>query len=63
MCSQDFGHKKGRVIRTENDKGAVLLTDARFSGGKYKELIPENRRVRRVNDREKLKNVLAKFWA
>ena len=53
----------GRVIRTENDKGVVLLIDARFRDEKYRELMPENWRVRRVNDRKKLKNVLARFWA
>jgi DNA excision repair protein ERCC-2 len=30
----------GRVIRSENDKGFVILVDGRFAGYKYKRLFP-----------------------
>jgi Rad3-related DNA helicase len=30
----------GRVIRTENDRGVVLLIDERFSDNTYKRLFP-----------------------
>ena len=30
----------GRVIRTEKDRGLILLLDERFSTGRYRELFP-----------------------
>lgn len=32
----------GRLIRTESDKGAILLLDRRFAHGKYQILIQQN---------------------
>ncbi|MDL2287908.1 ATP-dependent DNA helicase [Oscillospiraceae bacterium OttesenSCG-928-F05] len=43
----------GRVIRTESDRGFVLLIDDRFGTAKYRALYPEHwRGMRTVNDTE-----------
>ncbi|MBP1745097.1 MAG: ATP-dependent helicase, partial [Firmicutes bacterium] len=54
----------GRVIRTETDKGVILLIDERFSSRDYLQLFPEewfpHARVRNFRDLEKDLN---DFWA
>lgn len=53
----------GRVIRTEKDRGMVLLIDDRFLTPEYMELFPyEWKHFKRVNSKEKLKFVLNEFW-
>lgn len=53
----------GRVIRTENDRGAVLLIDDRFSYPAYKELFPpEWEHAVRVGGTKTLDVVLSEFW-
>ncbi len=53
----------GRVIRSENDRGAILLIDDRFTTVKYRGLFPEEwmnfRRVRSSKDIDKYLNI---FW-
>lgn len=53
----------GRVIRSERDRGVVLLIDERFSSQSYKNLFPEhwshNIRVGRLNE---LEGRLKGFW-
>jgi DNA excision repair protein ERCC-2 len=53
----------GRVIRTEHDRGAVLLIDDRFCSKKYFSIMPSNwsnlKLVRKIED---LKETLNKFW-
>lgn len=53
----------GRVIRTENDRGVVLLIDKRFSYSYYQKLFPRewntNNRIRKLKDIEKSLN---SFW-
>lgn len=53
----------GRVIRTEKDRGAVLLIDDRFYSKKYFSIMPSNwsnlKLVRKVED---LKKILREFW-
>jgi len=53
----------GRVIRSEDDKGVVLLIDARFSSYYYKKLFPAHwcypREVRNGN---KLNALIQAFW-
>ena len=44
----------GRVIRTDRDRGVILLLDDRFAGRQYIELFPENGRTIRC--------VTAKMW-
>lgn len=53
----------GRVIRTENDRGVVMLIDERFSTDRYEELFPNewshNIKVRTISDVE---DELQRFW-
>lgn len=53
----------GRVIRTEKDKGAILLIDDRFTTNKYKELFPEEwSENTTVRSDDAMKIELQKFW-
>lgn len=52
----------GRVIRSQNDKGAVLLIDDRYRTNKYKSLFPiEWSNYRNVNEKT-IKKSLKSFW-
>ena len=53
----------GRVIRTEEDRGIILLIDDRFTTYKYKQLYPrEWVGYRRINNLDRLKTQLEMFW-
>ena len=52
----------GRVIRTENDRGVVLLIDSRFSTTRYQRLFPAYWRPRVMNNPRQIERVLQKFW-
>lgn len=53
----------GRVIRTENDRGVVLLIDDRFATPEYKRLMPAHwHGLRFVGDVPSLENLLSSFW-
>ncbi len=53
----------GRVIRTEKDRGIVLLIDERFSRTAYKRLFPKEwNPVHFVGDTEQIHPILDKFW-
>jgi len=53
----------GRVIRTENDTGVVILLDERFSHHTYSELLPpEWSPIQRASDGYELRDVLQDFW-
>lgn len=53
----------GRVIRTEQDRGAILLIDDRFGTNKYRKLFPEEwRRNEKIKDNNELKTKLKRFW-
>ena len=53
----------GRVIRTEEDKGVVLLIDERFRYSSYFRLLPrEWKGISSVSGKENIKYVLDKFW-
>jgi DNA excision repair protein ERCC-2 len=52
----------GRVIRSENDRGTVLLIDERFSRPVYRSLLPSYWQPVRVGDQDKLREALAAFW-
>lgn len=52
----------GRVIRTENDRGAVLLLDARYSAEKYLELMPAHWQMRKITSMTALNRQLNDFW-
>ncbi len=53
----------GRVIRSEEDKGIVLLIDDRFTSKSYLELFPEEwRHYRTVDNLKALRDQIACFW-
>jgi DNA excision repair protein ERCC-2 len=53
----------GRVIRHENDRGAVLLIDERFAHRAYKQLYPKHwEHFKIVRDEQALNRTLGEFW-
>ena len=52
----------GRVIRSESDKGVVLLIDNRFSTPRYRSLFPNEWVPVMVQGKRQLRNVLQRFW-
>ena len=53
----------GRVIRTENDRGVIVLIDDRFDDPVYKKIIPDLwRGMSYVGDAKDLKVILEDFW-
>jgi DNA excision repair protein ERCC-2 len=53
----------GRVIRSDDDIGAVLLIDERYSHQNYLKLFPKHwRECRLIRDKESLETVLDAFW-
>ena len=52
----------GRVIRSENDLGVVLLIDKRFSNVHYRALLPKTWRPFHVRNETEVKQVLEDFW-
>lgn len=53
----------GRVIRTEEDRGSVLIIDSRILSNKYRYLYPENwKSYELVKNENELKNKLSEFW-
>jgi len=53
----------GRVIRSEDDKGFVILVDDRFKQSFYKRLFPETWEVQHPKDINLLTSQIEKFWA
>lgn len=52
----------GRVIRTETDRGVVLLIDDRFADEKYIELMPPNWHVRMAETSRDVAEMTKRFW-
>ena len=52
----------GRLIRSSQDKGAVLLMDQRFNYQQYRKLLPTFWQLQVVNDQSQLTNQLHHFW-
>ncbi len=53
----------GRVIRTEEDRGIVLLIDQRFSLPSYKKLFPEEwKKVHYVANAQSIRKTIGNFW-
>lgn len=52
----------GRVIRSENDRGVILLIDRRFSLYRYASLLPEGWRMNTVRNTAALEKSLKSFW-
>jgi DNA excision repair protein ERCC-2 len=52
----------GRVIRSETDRGVVLLIDRRYGTRRYRSLLPGHWRPTTVNGPRRLASVLQEFW-
>lgn len=52
----------GRVIRTETDRGCVLLIDERFGRGEYPDLLPPHYHVKPVKSIQAVEAFLQDFW-
>jgi len=52
----------GRVIRSETDRGVVLLIDARFNETRYRRLFPAWWKYLRVRHTEGLREAIGSFW-
>ena len=53
----------GRVIRTETDRGIIVLIDERFTHARYRHLFPSHwRGVQVVQNSSELKDKLKRFW-
>lgn len=53
----------GRVIRTENDMGVVILIDERFATHGYRSLLPDEWQVHHIYSPEELTDSLVTFWS
>ncbi|WP_250463714.1 ATP-dependent DNA helicase [Microbulbifer litoralis] len=52
----------GRVIRSESDRGVLILADCRFAGPFYRNLYPEHWQPRTCSGGEALSDGLSSFW-
>lgn len=52
----------GRVIRSEEDRGAILLVDTRYSLPQYASLFPSDWQVRFIQNEKQMGHILDKFW-
>lgn len=52
----------GRVIRSESDRGIVLLIDTRFAQGRYRSLFPAWWKPARVGNAEEIALAAQRFW-
>jgi DNA excision repair protein ERCC-2 len=52
----------GRVIRSETDRGVVLLVDQRYGFGHYRALLPDSWNPVRVRQHDQLAAELGRFW-
>jgi len=53
----------GRVVRSETDRGMVLLMDLRFDQARYRRLFPPWWQITNAGSAEKIQRAAAKFWA
>jgi DNA excision repair protein ERCC-2 len=54
----------GRVIRTEMDRGIIVLIDDRFTHARYRHLFPSHwRNVQIVKNSSELNDKLIRFWS
>jgi len=52
----------GRVIRSETDRGVVLLIDRRYASYRYRSLLVDQWNTTKVPDNRQLAEELRKFW-
>jgi len=53
----------GRVIRSEKDRGVVLLIDNRLRESRYKTLFPEGWKIQFVANQKDIGEHVRQFWA
>jgi DNA excision repair protein ERCC-2 len=53
----------GRVIRSDRDRGAILLVDKRFCRSDYRFLLPSQWTIQYVGSARQLETHLAHFWS
>ena len=54
----------GRVIRTETDRGIIVLIDERFTHARYRRLFPALwRGFQVIQSEDEIKDQLARFWS
>jgi DNA excision repair protein ERCC-2 len=54
----------GRVIRTESDRGIIVLIDERFTQARYRQLFPAHwRKFQVVQTANEIKEKLTRFWS
>jgi len=54
----------GRVIRSETDRGIIVLIDERFTHARYRQLFPSHWRGNQVvHNSKEMKDKLARFWS
>jgi DNA excision repair protein ERCC-2 len=53
----------GRVIRSETDRGAVLMIGSRFTEDPYRSLLPDDWQITDVEDSDGMRAVLDAFWS
>ena len=53
----------GRVIRTDRDRGALLLVDKRFCSSTYQDLLPDHWETAIVGSEWQLEDQLKRFWS
>ncbi len=71
-CGYDYAYRfpgiqrvlqaAGRVIRSEEDRGVLLLLDRRYAEDATRRLLPPAWRPKRVRDERELAAELARFW-
>ena len=52
----------GRVIRTDEDRGVILLLDDRFRDQRYREVFPREWEKVGICNIENMKELLEEFW-
>lgn len=52
----------GRVIRSETDRGVILLIDTRFVRDPYRSLLPQEWSIRDVAHEKAISKILEEFW-
>jgi Rad3-related DNA helicase len=52
----------GRVIRTETDRGAVLLIDQRYGSEHYRTLLPHHWNPETIRGHDEFCRELQSFW-
>ena len=52
----------GRVIRTENDRGIIVLLDERFLQSSYRSLFPREWNNYKTVDRTNVQEEILDFW-